>query len=50
MAQGLIESHDLGVKASKIHDALMKLHPVKVKVTTNYRMLQKRPGQSIHLG
>ena len=25
----------------------MKLHPVKVKVTTNYRMLQKRPGKSV---
>ena len=47
LTQGLIESHDLGVKASKIHEALMKLHPVKVKVTTNYRMLQKRPGTSV---
>ena len=42
--KGLIEDHDLGIKCGKIADALAKHHPVKVHVTSNFRMLRQRPN------
>lgn len=42
--KGLIENHDLAIKCAKIADALSRHHPVKVIVTSNFRMLRQKPN------
>jgi translation initiation factor IF-3 len=41
--KGLIEDHDLQIKCERIVEALSKLHPVRVLVSSDNKIMKKRP-------